>query len=410
MLGEAVTRARDRVPQFFRALQEFGQQHGSGRNDYDERISLTRGIRVQPDWADIETSWFATEELLAAVGGVAEELYAMLQQVSPTDVLDRDAVAAQAADLVDAGEKLRVGLSRIIGRDDRETVCWLTLGRRDASPSLASAPLSVADTLRTTLFGPKESVVLTSATLSTEDNFEYMKSRLGFDDARELLLGSPFDYQHSTLILAPSDMPEPDQHGYLASLQSAIIEMVAASEGRALVLFTSHSGLRAAYQGIKRQLEEKEILVLGQGIDGAPKQLLATLKDNHRTVLLGASSFWEGVDVTGEALSLLIMARLPFAVPSDPVYQARSGLFDQPFEQYALPQAILRFKQGFGRLIRRKTDRGVVVVLDRRLRSRRYGDAFLRSLPACELREPPLRDLPAEVSSWLARPDPIIVT
>ena len=410
MLGEAVTRARDRVPQFFRVLQEFGQQHGSGRNDYDERISLTRGIRVQPDWADIEASWFATEELLAAVGGVAEELYAMLQQVSPTDVLDRDAVAAQAADLVDAGEKLRVGLSRIIGRDDRETVCWLTLGRRDASPSLASAPLSVADTLRTTLFGPKESVVLTSATLSTEDNFEYMKSRLGFDDARELLLGSPFDYQRSTLILAPSDMPEPDQHGYLASLQTAIIEMVAASEGRAIVLFTSHSGLRAAYQGIKRQLEEKEILVLGQGIDGAPKQLLASLKDNHRTVLLGASSFWEGVDVTGEALSLLIMARLPFAVPSDPVYQARSGLFDQPFEQYALPQAILRFKQGFGRLIRRKTDRGVVVVLDRRLRSRRYGAAFLRSLPACELREPPLRDLPAEVSSWLARPDPIIAT
>src|SRR5205085_3383914 len=119
----------------------------------------------------------------------------------------------------------------------------------------------------------------------------------------------------------------------------------------------------------------------------APRQLLSTLKQSRRTVILGAASFWEGVDVTGEALSLLIMARLPFSVPSDPVFQARSDLFDQPFEQYALPQAILRFKQGFGRLIRRKTDRGVMIVLDRRLRSRQYGESFLRSLPPCNLRE-----------------------
>jgi DNA polymerase-3 subunit epsilon/ATP-dependent DNA helicase DinG len=178
--------------------------------------------------------------------------------------------------------------------------------------------------------------------------------------------------------------------------------MVRASEGRALVLFTSHSALRAAYQGIKRQLEEQQILVLGQGIDGAPRQLLATLRENHRTVVLGASSFWEGVDVTGEALSLLVIARIPFSVPSDPVFQARSELFDAPFEQYALPQAILRFKQGFGRLIRRKTDRGVMVVLDRRLRSKRYGETFLRSLPSCELREMPLRELAGDIASWLA--------
>ena len=170
------------------------------------------------------------------------------------------------------------------------------------------------------------------------------------------------------------------------------------------MLFTSHGGLRAAYQGIKRQLEEQRDPRTGAGHRRhARGSCSATLSENHRTVVLGAASFWEGVDVTGEALSLLIIARLPFAVPSDPVYQARSELFDQPFEQYALPQAILRFKQGFGRLIRRKTDRGVMVVLDRRLRSRRYGDAFLRSLPACELRDVPLRDLAGEVTR-VARP------
>jgi DNA polymerase-3 subunit epsilon/ATP-dependent DNA helicase DinG len=403
-LAQSAIRVRDRVPAFFRALQQFGSEHGSGRNDYDERIMINRGMRVQPDWSDIEADWFKTEEMLGEVVGVIEELHEALSQADANDVLDRDSVVAEAADLLDDGASLREGLSRIIGKDDRDTICWLTMGRRDASPSLSSAPLSVAETLRAGLYGSKESVVLTSATLSTEDNFDYIKGRLGFEDSRELLLGSPFDYKRSTLILAPSDMPEPDQQGYLAALQQAIIELVTASQGRALVLFTSHGGLRAAYQGIKRQLEEQEILVLGQGIDGAPRQLLSTLKENQRTVLLGAASFWEGVDVTGDALSLLIMARLPFAVPSDPVYKARSELFDQPFEQYALPQAILRFKQGFGRLIRRKTDRGVMVMLDRRFRSRKYGDAIVRSLPSCELREPPLRDLAGEVTAWLDRP------
>ncbi len=402
-LSQAATRARDRMPAFFRVLQEFGRQQSAGRSDYDERIQINRAMRVQPDWADVESIWFETEGTLAEALGVVEELHAMLLEVDAQDMLDRDAVTAEAADLLDAGEKLRSGISRIIGRDDRDTICWLTMSRREPSPSLASAPLSVAETLRTGLFASKESVILTSATLSTEENFDYIKSRVGFEDARELLLGSPFDYRASTLILAPSDMPEPNHQGYLAALQQALIDLVTASEGRALVLFTSHSGLRAAYQGIKRQLEEQEILVLAQGIDGAPRQLLATLKQNHRTVILGAASFWEGVDVTGEALSLLIMARLPFSVPSDPVFQARSDLFEQPFEQYALPQAILRFKQGFGRLIRRKSDRGVMVVLDRRLRSKRYGEAFLRSLPACELREMPLRDLADETAHWLDR-------
>lgn len=404
-LMQAAGQARDRVPAFFRALLDFGQQHASGRQDYDERITINRAMRVQPDWADIEANWFEVEELLAQVNGVVDDIQMMLSQSDASDLVDRDVAIAEAAELGDAGDQLRSGISQIIGRDDRDTVCWLTMPRRETvSPSLASAPLSVAETLRTGLFGSTDSVVLTSATLSTDGNFDYTRGRLGLEDARELLLGSPFDYQTSTRILIPSDMPEPNQMGYLAAVQAAIIDTVRASEGRALVLFTSHSALRAAYQGIKRQLEEQEILVLGQGLDGTPRQLLSTLRESHRTVVLGASSFWEGVDITGEALSLLIIARLPFSVPSDPVFQARSELFEAPFEQYAVPQAILRFKQGFGRLIRRKTDRGVMVVLDRRLRSKRYGESFLRSLPPCDTREVPLRELGGEVTAWLGRP------
>ena len=403
-LSQSVMRARDGVQPFFQALRSFAQQHSSARGDFDDRLTINRAMRVQPDWADVESVWFELEERLAAVSGIVDDLIAMLVQVNPSDILDRDAVLAEANDLFDDGEQLRGGITRIIGQDDKATVCWMTQGRNDNSPSLASAPLSVAETLKTGLFGSKDSVVLTSATLTTDESFGYIKERLGAQDARELSLGSPFDYRASTLLLAPTDMPEPDQPGYAAAVQSALIELVQASEGRALVLFTSHAALRTAYNGIKRPLEEQQILVLGQGIDGAPKNLLATLRDSQRVVVLGAASFWEGVDVTGEALSLLVLARLPFPVPSDPVFQARSELFDQPFEQYAVPQAILRFKQGFGRLIRSRTDRGAVVVLDRRLRSRRYGDSFVRSLPDCTMRDVLLRDMAGEVSAWLARP------
>ena len=403
-LSQAVGRARDRVPPFFQRLRVFAQQHSSGGGDYDERLMISRAVRVQPDWADVEGQWFDAEERLAEAAGVVDELLAVLEETSATEILDREAVMAEAAELRDAGERLREGITRIIGHDDRETVCWMSLGRNEASPSVSSAPLSVAEKLRASFFLGKDTAVLTSATLTTEGSFTYLKTRTGSEDARELMLGSPFDYRRSTLILTPGDMPEPDNPAYAAAVQSALIDLIAASEGRALVLFTSHAALRTAYGGVKRPLEEQQILVLGQGIDGTPRQLLSALRGSHRTAILGAASFWEGVDVTGEALSLLVVARLPFSVPTDPVFQARADLFDQPFEQYALPQAILRFKQGFGRLIRRKTDHGVMVVLDRRLRSRQYGEAFLRSLPPCNLREVPMRELGGQVAAWLARP------
>jgi DNA polymerase-3 subunit epsilon/ATP-dependent DNA helicase DinG len=181
-----------------------------------------------------------------------------------------------------------------------------------------------------------------------------------------------------------------------------LIESLRASQGRALVLFTSYGALNAVYDAIKGPLESEGILVLGHGVDGSPRQMLAALRENPRTVLLGTASFWEGVDVVGEALSLLVIARLPFAVPTDPIYQARSALYDEPFEQYAVPNAILRFRQGFGRLIRSKTDRGVLLVLDRRLRARAYGDTFLRSLPRCTLRDLASREVAGAIEEWLA--------
>jgi len=251
------------------------------------------------------------------------------------------------------------------------------------------------------LYSQKHTTVLTSATLSVEGHFGYVRQALGLSEANELLLGSPFDYAQSTLVLVPEDLPEPNQSGYVKAVQQSLIELVRASGGRALVLFTSHGSLRAAHEGIKRALEEEQILVLGHYIDGSPRQLLQGLRENPRTVVLGTASFWEGIDVVGEALSLLVIARLPFSVPDDPIFQARSELYDDPFNEYAVPLAALRFKQGFGRLIRRKTDRGVMVVLDGRIHSKRYGEAFLGSLPECTLQKVTARQMPGLVAGWL---------
>jgi len=281
--------------------------------------------------------------------------------------------------------------------------------------AVCTAPLAVADLLRRDLFEAKETVVLTSATLSAgqpaglEDGpfsqlkgrFDFLRERVGLDDADELLLGSPFDFEKSTLIALPADLPEPNDPEFVEAISELLIDACRASGGRALVLFTAYGALRAVYEKIKGALEAEGILVLAHGTDGSPRQLLAALRENARTVILGTASFWEGVDVAGDALSLLVIVRLPFAVPTDPVYQARSALYDEPFDEYALPQAVLRFRQGFGRLIRSKTDRGVLVVLDRRLKGRKYGDVFLKALPRCTMSEMMSREVPGAIEAWL---------
>jgi DNA polymerase-3 subunit epsilon/ATP-dependent DNA helicase DinG len=330
-----------------------------------------------------------------------EPIHAALQSPDAPDLLDRDSLVGEVAGQIDTGKTLRQGIDAIVLHDDPNTICWLTKQRSGTGVSLSSAPLRVADLLQERLYSQKQTTVLTSATLTVEGRFDYMRQTLGLPEADELLLGSPFDYAQSTAVLVPEDMPEPNQPGYMPALQQALIELVRASRGRALVLFTSHGSLRAAHAGIRQPLEEEQILVLGHNVDGSPRQLLQALREHPHTVVLGTASFWEGIDVVGEALSLLVMARLPFSVPDDPIFQARSELFDDPFSQYAVPQAALRFKQGFGRLIRRKTDRGVMVVLDGRIHSKSYGQAFLHSLPPCTLQRAPARQVPGLVAQWL---------
>jgi len=401
-LASATERARQRLPDFWGLLPAFIRDHAGEDSEYDRTLLLDRTARVQPAWSQVETAW---EQAELALGDALDALKQTADAIADAGIADgtSDLLYAQATDLLATGRRLLSGLSTAV-LGDTSVVAWLSQDRSTGMPTLAWAPLHIGDMLRNGLFDRKESVVLTGATLAAGGDFTYLRGRLGFDSGQEELLGSPFDYSRSTCILVPRDMPEPGQPSYLTALAGALIDMLRASQGRALVLFTSHAALRAAYDAIRGPLEEDDILVLAHRIDGTARQLTNALRQNERAAILGTASFWEGVDVVGEALSLLVIARLPFSVPTDPVFRARSEQFDRPFEEYAVPQAVIRFRQGFGRLIRRKTDRGVMVVLDRRIRSRPYGRAFLNSLPECSVRDLMLRELPGAISEWIGAP------
>ena len=218
---------------------------------------------------------------------------------------------------------LRTQLESVISSPDAKSIYWAVLNPQYGL-SLHAAPLHVGEILERTLFSQKDSVVLTSATLTTGGSFGYIKNALGVNEADELAIEAPFDYKKSTMIYLPQDIPEPETPGYQQGVAVALTELCRATRGRTLVLFTSHAALRSAHATVHEPLGQEGILVLGQGIDGSPKRVLNHLKANPDTVVFGTSAMWEGVDVVGKALSVLVITRLPFAVPTDPVF-CRAG-------------------------------------------------------------------------------------
>ncbi len=400
-LVERVERARRLLPETFGMLVSFSHQHGATEGEYDRRLLLTRGTRAQPEWTQVELSWENLRLAMIQVEDGLDRLGVALAERPERSVQEREtllgAVSAQAL----AARILREGMESVLNRHDDQRIAWLTVNSNSGAVTVASAPLNVGDVLEGYLFARRSSVVLTSATLSANGSFDYVRGRLGLAEAEELALGSPFDYERAALLLLPASMPEPSSPGYQQALEEAIVELCTASRGRALVLFTSHAAVRATYRAIRPRLAAAGLRVLAQAIDGPPQDLIKALRSDSRAVVLGTSSFWEGVDVVGDALSLLIIAKLPFSVPSEPVFAARAELFDEPFREYALPQAVLRFKQGFGRLIRQRGDRGVVAVLDRRIVSKSYGRIFLQSLPRCSVQQMRAGEAGAAVIAWL---------
>jgi len=405
-LHHQVEQTQKAMDSFFDSLHSFVNEtliSESGRmnNAYDRQFELTKGVRNQPDWSQIEILADDLDSDLLKLEQGLQGLHKGFSSLDDQNILDYDDLLQEIWARLEHVRELREQLQAIISRPVSAGIYWLSIGAKDEEITLHSAPLHVGQLLVQNLFSKLETVVLTSATLRTANNFSYIRERLGLGDAEELTVGSPFDYINSTLLCLPTDIPEPAQPNYQNIVSKAIVDLCLATGGRALILFTSHSQLQATYRAITRSLEEAGIVVYGQGIDGSRRQLLESFKTTPRSVLLGTRSFWEGIDVVGPALSCLVIVRLPFSVPSDPVFAARSRTFEDPFGQYAVPEAVLRFRQGFGRLIRSCTDRGVVVVLDKRILSKGYGSSFLDSLPDCTVHRGPLSELPTKAARWI---------
>ncbi len=389
---------------FFRSIEDFLTEIREGRpvGSYGQQERILEATRTLPVWTDVEVTWDAAHESIKLLLNLLSDLYKSCGEL--TDSADED-FEDSVANLANAYRRLSeadANLNGLVAEAQAGLIYWAEIQPNSNMLSLQVAPLQIGSLMEKFIWHEKASVILTSATLTANEGFDYIRSRLNADEADELQLGSPFDYESSALLYLVNDIPEPqDANGYQRAVESGLVRLAKATNGRLLALFTSYAQLKRTSQNISGPLTEAGITVYEQGEGASANTLLENFRDAEKAVLLGTRAFWEGVDIPGEALSVLVIVKLPFDVPSDPIIAARSETFEDAFNEYHLPEAILRFRQGFGRLIRTQSDRGIVAIFDRRILTKRYGRTFIESLPTCKVKAGPLGDLPATAARWL---------
>ena len=317
--------------------------------------------------AFLERNNEAYRDVLYALELVALQLE--LQRAAPEDVYP----------LISRAREMMEKLQFFLESNDRGYVYWIE--KRGRGTFLQATPIDVAQMLDRRLFDELDCVVLTSATLAVAGEFEFAKQRLGLRTSRSLVVNSPFDYERQALLYVPQHLPDPRSPAFASAASREIVELLMMSRGRAFVLFTSYTQMRLLYDKVSLEVPYETLL---QGT--APRSaLLDEFRSTPNAVLFATSSFWQGVDVPGQQLSCVIIDKLPFAVPSDPVVEARSAAIREegrdPFHEFQVPQAAIALKQGFGRLIRTRNDQGVLALLDNRITKTRYGQVFFDSLP-----------------------------
>lgn len=404
---DPVLRAAECGSDWFNQLAQTAAERGL-REGGENRLRLIPAIRETTGWPHLMT---ALENLESAASIAAARLRAVLSGMKNADVIQKDeramamVVALEAAVL--QAEATVTAAGEMLTRPPEGRAVWIERPGRGIT-RLVERPLSVSEPIYGKILEPLKSVILTSATLATGGSLEYWAGRIGADrirreSRREAVIPSPFNYRDSLLLTVPMDMPEPDSSVFLPAAAEYLSRVVRLSRGRAFLLFTSYGMLTEMHGRMRDELAGQGLDVLRQG-EADRGRILQWFKESGKAVLFATSSFWEGVDVPGDALSCVVLAKLPFPVPSEPLYEARAEEITKrggnPFGSLSLPHAVLRFKQGFGRLIRRGDDRGAVVVLDRRLVTRQYGQAFLNSLPDCTRHFGPAKETLIRLSQW----------
>jgi len=416
-LIQLVFACRIAAEELFRLCAQLVESRGGGEEEGGARsLRLTAEVRQGALWEALDAARgnlvFRLTSLAQGLAVLSEELDVLVP--SPEDLDSLLLEIAKEAGALAAAAKAVDGVLLDPAEGD---VTWIEASQRGEHlrVALRSAPIHVGGLLKENLFDRLRSVVMTSATLSVGGGFDHVRQRLGLAElppgrVMEGILSSPFAYGQQALLLIPEDLPNPKAAGereFTRGVTEFLRRYLVEAGGQSLVLFTSHRQLRQVYGDLKDDLERAGLLLLGQGLDGSRSQLVAEFKEASRAVLFGSASFWEGVDIPGEGLSSVIMVRLPFQPPGDPVMEARIEDLERrglsSFLWLSLPQAVIRFKQGFGRLVRTKQDRGVVIVLDSRLspRGAGYGWQFLRSLPGPALYVGPTDAVLARATAWL---------
>ncbi|MEZ4087297.1 MAG: exonuclease domain-containing protein [Candidatus Gracilibacteria bacterium] len=323
--------------------------------------------------------WKKVQDSVKHLDQLIQELIEDLKDYSNKDEDTEREVRAQAFEIRQRHDDLKTVF--LNGNWDNR-VQW-TYKTYDGTSCLKSAPINVGVELHNFIFNAKKSAILTSATLQTEQNFDFIRHQLALDSSVEAIaLPSHFDYPDQVKIIIPEDMPAPKTEGYFKACNNVIEQVVKANGGRTLVLFTSKKALTASYMALAPDLKTEGYNVLAQGVTGGKGKILEHFKEEPETsVLFGTASFWQGIDIPGDLLTCVIMQKLPFDPPSDPLIYSRGLQYQNAFSEYQLPLAILRFKQGFGRLIRTSKDKGCMIILDSRILQNSYGQKFLTSLP-----------------------------
>jgi len=373
----------------------FAMEHDiGGVSGREQKLRITPEVEQKPFWREVRLRVQALADVLNDYTSAlrtlvrrSEELPEKLREKLSDHLLDTRGIEGRLQGMAD-------GLLFFI--TEAEGYCrWIETktGSRGVQARLCAAPLDISTHVKETILDRLKTIIVTSATLTVGGKFSYLKKRTGFsllpkERLTELLLASPFDYASQVFVGIPEDMPEPTASDFREALEERILKAVSISRGGAFILFTSYELLNRVYSALSHDLARLGLTALKQGETGR-HALLAQFRKEGNAVLFGTDSFWEGVDVKGEALRLVIIARLPFQVPTEPVQQARAEKIEadggNSFRDFSVPQAVIKFRQGFGRLIRSRDDRGAVLILDRRVVNKNYGRIFLRSLPDTEI-------------------------